>query len=548
MAKDNSLFEDDSVQSGSAQQPVMPSFDQIPEAKPDKKVRIKVFAVIVAVLVLAAVAFFVFGFAKKLFMSDKDYFAYVERQSASDFSEIFSVCYDGYLLNDILKDNVYNVRFSPALGSDLKESLQAMYGSQADIDWLDDLEFDFTLNVNGNQMAEDLLVGIGGQRVLSTFAVCDLESAELLLTFQEITDDVLKFDLGGAGGKLDALLDILNAENRKKAADVLPTASEVKNLITKYHGLVIDGIENVTGSSQEITVEGITQTFSVYRATVSEKTLRNILLTVLEELQKDPDAKKILENTDCADTVRDKIEEVKAWKAGEKTVMTVCDYVDSDDVIAGRKIEKDGREFMYLTVKDGSRFAAEYIIDGRVLCTANGTKKDNRITGEYVFKKDGETLYKIGLTDFDQKALENGVIDGKICFSPNGDAISAMVPEAYRGIASMLNIAFEMEGTGNFASGQFTLAVLNGNLPLLTVDTQYSVTSAEVIRELSGKVVDVDINRPHSLQNVLSDLHLDQLIDNLRKTSLPQSYVDSLDRLNRQLQREINISGDEYAD
>ena len=109
--------------------PVMPQFNSIPAAKPKRKVSFgKIALIAIPVILIAAILLnitSIIGFATKLFGSDKSYFKYVEEQSVTDTVDTFSAFYGKYLLDDALKDNSYNVKFTVKLGDDLKESIKS---------------------------------------------------------------------------------------------------------------------------------------------------------------------------------------------------------------------------------------------------------------------------------------------------------------------------------------------------------------------------------------------------------------------------------------
>ena len=533
--------------------PVMPQFDTIPDGKPKKKISIKKIAFIAIPIILVVAILLnmssIIGLATKLFGSDESYFAYVEKQAVSKSVDTFSEFYQNYLLDDLLKDNSYNVKFSVKLSDDLKETVKGDYAKQLDIDWLDDTTFDMTLNVGDKKISEDLLIGIGSQHVLTTSAVFDLKSNKALLKLKEITDDVLVFNLDSATGALEGL----ESDGREVAAAILPEVSVAKDLITKYHGIIVDKIENVEKSKEEVKIEGISEELTVLKAEITEKTLKDISLAVLSEMKGDSTVKNIIENAEktlskngLADKneisyaqftsdIDEAVAEIKAEKGSDDIALTVYDYVNSKDEIVGRKIGDNGEMLDYVTVENGNKYASRSNFEGSIECIGTGTKNGDRETGEYTFREDGNVIYKIALTDFDKKAFENGKIDGKIRLYPSSKSVKSAVPSDYKSLAGMLDVAMEIDGKGDSKTGKFKLTSYNGEKTLFTADAQYSVSASKAVSEPSGKKV--EIKGLNSLQALLGDLHLDQLVKNLRKTSVPKDYVDAIDEVAKQLKQ-----------
>ena len=561
------------------QQPTMPNFSQIPAVKPKKKKTGLWIALIAIVVVAALVVCMLLGVIPNPFMSDRDRFLKAEKDSVADMANTFSSYYDNYLMGDALQDSKMNVKFSPVFSDDLKDSLAALYDEDMDLSWLDGLYFDYTINAKGNQTASDLHIGLDNQQVLTLSVVADTEDEELLLSIKEITDDVLKFDLSAFKGlasdrtssldlddldvldfglDFDDLLGMMTSGDKQDLVKKLPSTSVMVNLIQKYHGIAVDKIETVTKTSEDITIGSVTQKVDVYRADITDKMLQEIFLALLEEVKIDPDVKDIfnsltadldtddmdLSYSDFQNTIDMEIEELKEGTEDltDDVVITLYDYVVGTELV-GRKIVQDDEESLYyLTVESGQEFASEARQNGEVRSTASGTKNGDRITGDYLIKQDGETVCKIALTNFDKKAFKSGTIDGKVRIAPDSETVQEAAPSQYSSYASMMDAAVEFDGKGDAKSGAFKVTLFNGEKSLMTANLQYSVSGAEGVSKPSGKVVDVDLDGNYSsaLQEVLGDLHLDQLVDNLRNTNVPKEYVDALAKLSKQLQIQMS--------
>lgn len=549
------------------QQPVMQGFNQIPPAKPKKKKKTGlVIAIIAILLVIAVVVVFVlnpFGNGAinpvtKLFMSDKDYFAAIEKNDVADMTNTCAAYYDGYFLQDALQNKAYNVKCTPVFGDDLMDSIREL-GEDLDLDFLNDLSFEFTMNAGDNKVAEQLLLNISGQHVLTASTLFDLENEALMLSVKELTDDVFAFDMNDfANDKLEDTLDIFagtgSSVNRKTIEKIMPSSEKLKELATKYHGIVVDSVETVAKSTETVTVDGVTQTLTVYRADFIEKALQTALVNVLSEVKKDSEIKRIFNEVmdlaadfgadedmfsynDFLDSIDDAIDEVKdADTDDDNVVLSLIDYVASDKLV-GRTVKASGETLLeYVTVEDGNRFASEFEMRGETVCKAEGTRDGDRITGTYTLYRDDETACEIELTNFDEKAFKSGTVDGKIRITPSEDTLDEVGSDTLGSVSSLMDFAVEIESTGSGAAGgSFTLSVLNGSKSLFSVKMEYSVTDGRGVEDLNGNKVNIDFSDSESLQKALGNLHFDEIVDNLRKTSVPEEYVDFIEKRARQL-------------
>ena len=535
--------------------PAMPQLNRIPEAKPKKKSAFKKIVLIAIPLILVAAILLnlsaVTGFVTNIFGSDKSNFARLEKQSVSDSLDSFTAAYQNYLLDDILKDRTYNLKFDVKLSDDLKDALKGNYAKNLDIGWLDDTAFDITVTTGGKKLSQDVLIGIGGQHVLTVSALYDLESSKAFLSLKEITDDVIKLNIDTTDTA--STVSALTGENKALASAVLPSAAIAKEIITKYHGIFVDNIETVTKTKETVEVGDVSEELTVYKADISNKDLNKITLAIVTEVKADTQIKAIIEKAaeelkkngtikkdadyykDFIAGIEERITEINADEGNGEIALTLYDYVNSSNEIVGRKTAEKGKTRGYITAEANGKFATRCDMEDGITLSAFGTKNGDRITGEYTLKENDSVLYKIALTDFDKEAFSEGIIDGKIRFSPNSKAIKNAAPSKYKSIASLLDASFEINGKGDYNSGKFVLTGFNGENVLFTANTEYSIAEAKAISEPAGKQVEIkDLN---SLQKILGDLHLDKLVSNLRKTTVPKEYVDAIDEISKELEQ-----------
>ncbi len=524
--------------------PVNNNFAPPPKKKSSLKKILIPIVTICLIIALVAGAVAVSGGFSGAFKSDKGYFASVEKRDIAEFCNSFEAYYDNYLLRNVLSDSKHNIKMSVELSDDLIKNMAKSVDGSLDLGWLNDTALDITVDSSGTKISSDTLISIDGQNVLSAVLLADGENSKLLLKLKEITDDVLSFDMGK--GAVSSIGDF----DKQLLSQALPEAPVITKLITKYHGIILKHVEKVEKTKEEVSLDDLTETLTVLTCELTEKNVADISLEVLNELKVDKEIKKIFETAEKAmknnglDTsdvsyddfvagLDEAIDELTGADGADDVVLTLKDYVNSDGEIVGRKIGESGEMLDYLTVESGKDYAKYFDLRDGISYKETGTKQGDRVTAECVFTEEDETLYKIELTDFDVKAFKKGKLDGRIRMFPNSKTVKSAMPKKYRKYAGLFDMAFDIDIKGTSESGEFDLAVLNDEDPVFETKGTYSVTKSDGTEELQGKVV--EIKGLDSLSELMGDLHLDELVDNLRKTTVPKEYVDAIAEISDQL-------------
>ena len=521
---------------------VMPQLNNNFAKEPKKKSGVKklVFGIIALCLVIAIALNFssIFGKLKQTFGSAKSYYADVEKKSMSDFCDTFEEYYEHYLFDNLLNDSNHNIKTDIKLSDELLSTLTEDAGDSLKLDWMKNLSLDITVNSADSALSTDLVLGIDKQNVLTAVLYSDAKSNEFLLKLKDISNKVLKFDTEKTSLKS---LDEFDRETLKK---VLPKSTVIKTLITKYHAVIVENIENVEKTKEDVKLDDISEKLTVLTCTLTEKDIKNISLEIIKELKSDKDIKAIFNNIQNAvggeDTYASFIEgldeatkELNGEESGDETVVTIRDYVNSKGEIVGRKIGENGEYLDYLCVESGNKYSEFFKAENGISFKETGTKKGDRVTGECVFEKDGESLYKISFKDFDKESFKKGKLDGKIRVTPNSSVVKEATPKKYKKYAGILDMAFDIDIKGNYEKGNFKFTLLNGENPIIEADATYSVSAGKAANKPDGKVI--KIKGLESLYGYVSDMHLDGLIDNLRKTSIPKDYIKALEEISSQL-------------
>ena len=147
------------------------------------------------------------------------------------------------------------------------------------------------------------------------------------------------------------------------------------------------GHRNIEKSEEVVTLDEIEQEYLVLTATFNEKTIYNMKLQMLENLQSDPEIKTIIQNLDkdlykqYKDSIKDSVQQCKEGKEAdlsEKYTILMKVYVDKKGNIAGREItceEANDLVISTMKVQKGSSFSYKaYVKDQKSeVATLHGT-------------------------------------------------------------------------------------------------------------------------------------------------------------------------------
>ena len=477
--------------------------------------------------------------------SGPKYFALVEQKDVAQFCETFEIYYQDYLKDTFSRNNQFKIKASLDLGEELKQSLRESVNDQIEVDWLSQTDFDVTLQARDMKTSAEILFGIGGQHVLNISAFFDAESGSLLLGLREITDDLMRLNAENSNG--DAIF-----AGKQLAAQTLPDASAVTNLMIKYHGILIEKIEDIEKSSEEVTVDDLTQTLTVLKGTLTEAAATSAALEILNDMKVNPDVKAIVENlqvllgdetesgTDAYERflaeVDESIAQLEESEPDAENAVILYDYVNSDDKIVGRKI-MDGEETVlsYITVEENGQFVSKTDLSEEYSITESGTKKGDLVTSDRYYVENDVTVLKISFADFDTEAFKKGTLSGKIRFYPNEETLEDAASDEFGDYAALLDVACELDIQGDQSAGTFNLTVFNGDAALFALrDASYALAEAGEVTEPDGKVITID--SLDALEELAAGLHLQPLVDNLRNTPIPQEYVDAIQEIADQMQ------------
>ena len=545
-----------------------PVFEETPKAK--KKVKkgliFGIVGGVLAVVAAAVVLFFVSPFVKghfiKMFGSEAEYFAFVEKQAMEPYIDTVTTSYGTGLENltgakgaEVKAELKLNEEAIPEeLLSEIKANLPEN---------LDGIDLN-SLSVAVKYMIKDKLASAGvkldvnANTLLNLDAVVDMESYNVYLGLPELAAKYVMFELADElDGSYEEISALINQLDMSEIAAVLPDEATLNKIVNKYIDIALENVGSVTESSKKFEVEGISQKLTILKKKVTEKDLLKMCKAILKELKSDKDIKDIINSLeefivekygeemdmsegeaydtfkDGVDDALDSLEEVEA--SGEE-LFVLIDYVNANHEIVGRALEIEDETIVeFVSVKKGKNTAFRLEVESaKFMISGEGTEDKDVVTGSYDIILDEEEILTIGLTDFDFASLKAGKLNGSITLTPNMDYIEDTVEDA----GADLGIA------GSFLS----LVEPAVKLTFVTGDTEASVAFAVLCNKtelasltLSAKTVEaadvtipsdaVDGADPDALYEWINSIDTNKLADALKGIGLPEEFNNYIDEL-----------------
>ncbi len=569
--------------------PEAPSFELNNPVEPPKKTkkasggkRFPVGGLIAAVLVVAIAVVAVVcwdsitAWFLSLFGTPESYMKHTEKQAAEEQINKLSDSYGKYrdlLLivsgdsDEKLEDTNFAMKseVKMEIGQDVLDLLVVSGAAGMDMDWLKDIRFDVYSGFNDGLVQSDMGIAIGGASIGTLSTMVDLAELDMYIGYPELSDTYLQVDLKDMPGFEEQWEQLQSSfgelgEMAGELADVMPTEELVNKLLVRYWDIVLDHVEDVEKETETVEVDGVEQKLTVIECTITSEGVCKIAMAILEDMQEEDELMDFLyaiaeysgaDEDDVDDAIEMAIEELEemADDADSDNRINLTTYIDKNHDIVGRNIEIEGEhmdpvEIYYITVWEKDEFAFEADIAGQVEIVGSGSRDKKLVDGEYEVSVQGMEVLTIEFEDYDEKAAEDGYLNGTFVIAPGSDladlisgGYGSVYPEEYSadsyavpsmgGMASMLT-SFELE---------FTVA---SSEKRSDVTMSINAMGMEVVTfGISAEEVDpADIKLPKDTaqfddQDELVDWVLgmdwDKMMSNLEKAGLPDVILDEIE-------------------
>lgn len=547
-----------------AEQPIAQDYNNSAFAMPDfnlpKKKKSGLFkklipAAVAIILVVAIVLNFsaVSGFAIKTFGSSSAYLNYVETNAFGNYSETVTDVYDNTILE--------NIDFSNSTETDIEltvsDKITNLVGGQVDLDWLNGVVFSLDTNMKEDLQQIGLGLDISKKRILTLDMILDSAKPEMFMAVSEFGEKYIKVPMS----KMNGIVGEMSSENSSEVGpaklyselgeEVLPEADVLDKLICKYVKIALENIIDVEKESTTLKIKDIEQKLTVLEFAIDDKLLTDIAEDILKSAKEDKEIKKILgdfqdvaeeysvfgsEDVDvynefikAVDEGLDELDDFRS-KMSDSEYANIYTYVNGKNEVVGRKIKVDGEEvFFYATVRKGKNFAFEAIAANTASVTGTGTEKGDIINGVYEVAVDGKTYVEFEVEDFNTKKTKQGYLNGTFRIVPSAALVKEMFGSTAAAGLSLSDIAFELKVKTSDKKSEMAINVVDDKEVLVGISMKSEIGKGKKVSKPADKNV-IDANDTEALMEYIGDVDFDKIINNLKKTDIPDDYIDIIEQ------------------
>ena len=430
-----------------------------------------------------------------------------------------------------------------------------------DISWLADASVYANVNVNDNTMAESMDVKVNGTKICTVEYYFDTENSEIYMRIPELNEGYIKMNMEqmtetaeaemedeGIDSSFTAGMDLADAmDSYFSTLDNLPEADTLTSILTRYSDIIFDNVaDGENPGTQSVAAGDVSQELTILEGHVTQKEGIPMFREILDTAKTDEELKGLVESWTAVmndpeytyDTFIKAIEEMESDLEGDidqedTSGFVLRAWVDGDGEVVGREVlSNDGGEeeslFRYLCTEEGDKRGFSFMVgsgDESFGLEGSGTLSGDVLNGTYTLTAGEEGAALIDVTDYDTKAVEDGIWRGT--YTVSGVMTEDESGNSYDPFGGMQLIfttdgkdANNMEWNISLASGGVSLAsvfIAGGN----------EGTDLEVVDFAS--LTDVyDFSNDADVEKYSQNVNLDAINANLTSAGMPEGWLDSV--------------------
>ncbi len=576
-------FADEAYQQ--VQQPVVPQEDTFtlggPDIEPPKKKKGKIAAIIAAAAVVVAGVLAIvlnwnsimglFGGKKGMPSgTPQEQMISLEKQTTDKAVDSVSKLYGTVKNSGAQEANQTAGKMALRLrvGDMLLESLEQMASTQQqaggmDMDFLREILLEVSATAQEDRMHATADLSLSGTHIASVDAYIDFATMKMWAAIPELNKDYLALDLSkmmeNSGVSMDDMLAAYTAQRAltEKLLRDMPSEQAIGEMLSAYVGIIHDGIEQVSSTSEKVTVGEIEQTLTVLEAKITQRQLLDVATKILQHAKTDDTLKQLIKafeeyiNTSAsqsgasipngdfyvqfAEGIEDALADLEDEKADCKdgNYLLMSDYVDDSGRIVGRKIRayseeensSEPSEIFYVTVRKDGKFETKASL-ASVELTGSGTERDGKCNGKYDLNVDGTNYLGIELVDIDMNATESGKMVGTVRVKPTHALFEKMnLDSSVSAMIAMSDMTLEIVGKDAGEATELEVNLLAGGQLMFGLGLKFEAMEGGSVTLPSGGVNAMD---EKALQAWTQNVSVDEILGNLSKAGVPSDLLSAL--------------------
>lgn len=567
------------------EQPIAPAIPEEPAGgsgkKNGKKSGKKAVFFVLGGVALALVAVCVVNagkianFFSRSFSSPEKYYRQVEQETVAQMAEQCSTYY-GMLVESPfrLDESSVDTEFTLELGEGGKNFMSLLDVSGVDISWLSDLKMGVGFSWEESMLSYALSFGLNKTDLLTVNMLIDVLEGNIYFQVPELNEKYMGLEgydaeLYGAD-ELELYQEM--QERSAKMLEAMPKAAEVEKLLVKYMNLALDSVDDVSRKQKTLKAGGVSEKCTELEVTFDGKCLADMTESILKEMLKDKELKKLIVDTvdnmvaldddlldysgsgeeayeEFTEELEEMLESVDELKSLDgELIMKV--YVGSKGRIVGRTLETaeaDGvsTEICFLMPESGKNMGCEISVaadDGsRIALTGSGKKSGDKLTGSYELEYDGASLIEINVSGLDLEQLKQGYLNGTFTLAPSkmlGTLLTGSISGYGSLYATMLaDMELKLDAQASKNSGKVTLGLLYDEEEIVSLTASVDVGKGPGT-DIPDSAKLIMIEEEEDLAAWMEGLDWDKFLGSLEKAGVPEDMMkevrDSIELLSNE--------------
>jgi len=429
----------------------------------------------------------------------------IEDQGLSELGIVKRLLLNAYSDNrELAEKGGREVTVELQLDSQMRSLLELVMAGDADslaqLDSLGTVDLTFVSADAGDKIQGTLKVALEDDHLITLDVVLDVEEDALYLTIPEVNETALMIPLEDAP---PILQDFARSQQTNQAWNEFvlrcPDEETLAATIDQFLIAAVHEIDNVEMNTDgELEASGVSQGATVLTYDITDKTVQNMVIAMLETARNDDQMMDLLDNynqlaedinrinpeaeplpTLEGESVDQTIENVKAWETTGETLLTVDTYVNRKGQISGRtyRLENGELEISYRVAMRGFEGGVEVLVeyDGVEISLAGSVEYDDgALSGEAAMKVDDWDLLAFQITDIPLKGR-----GGSVLMKPGSYAQELLSKET--GLSETLLDFADLGLEMTFAEDTTTISLKSGSTDVLNVTAKEEIVEAQPV-------------------------------------------------------------------
>ena len=445
----------------------------------------------------------------------------------------------------------------------LEDGGKAILGmlTPVDISWLADASVYANVNVNDNTMAESMDVKVNGTKICTVEYYFDTENSEIYMRIPELNEGYIKMNMEqmtetaeaemedeGIDSSFTASMDLADAMNSYfSTLDNLPEADTLTSILTRYSDIIFDNVaDGENPGTQSVAAGDVSQELTVLEGHVTQKEGIPMFREILDTAKNDEELKGLVESWTAAmndpeytyDTFIKAIEDLESDLEGDidqedTSGFVLRAWVDGDGEVVGREVlSNDGGEdeslFRYLCTEEGDKRGFSFMVgsgDESFGLEGSGTLSGDVLNGTYTLTSGEEGAALIDVTDYDTKAVEDGIWRGT--YTVSGVMTEDESGNSYDPFGGM-QLIFTTDGK-DANNMEWNISLASGGVSLASVSIAGGNEGADLEVVDFASLTDVyDFSNDADVEKYSQNVNLDAINANLTSAGMPEGWLDSV--------------------